>query len=1026
MKIERKMKICFCAIIALVLSCFAFLFMGETNENINAFAAETAYEEIYVGDVVVAEEHTLSVGGASVKAEGFTVTYPSGGVYTGKSFAAEQAGWYEVTYFATVSGERVEETQSYLALRKPKDIIVSTNGATVSYGKYEVDSPYEIKNEIYGGIVNFQAGQSVTFTANIKTENLTKDYNVIDMIVIPSVFKETDFERLTVKITDADNPDNYVEIVINSSNTLDGDGQVSYIRAGANGQQIGGYEGSTFHTVNYGAQIEHSFRGLGHVGESRKDITVSEFSVSIAIDNAERRIYCGPKSNLDAEKVMVNDLDDVANYKGNPWGGFTSEEVTVQVTASNFSKSTGKLLIKSYGDYDFSKDIADEVAPSIVLDYDETAAQPVAVLNQSFPIIPFTAKDNLDKQLKTDVSVYYLAEDGKKINVDCDGESFFVKYMGNYEVVYTAEDLSGNKTQVTKEISVMDHVPEIFISLDEPEISAQAYQTVYIPQASQVSLFGGSGKLAVERTVYSPSKEVLDVKDSLLLTELGEYKVVYKVTDYLDSVQYGVITVSSMETDGPVFVEYPTFEKILFKGFTYELPQAFVIETVDGKIVSLPCNVYVNGELVDGSFTLSGEETEAEIKYVVDGETGSNEWSTVIPVVDTGDGRDKDEYFYIENGVEILYEKKYLQFSFANDGKVEFVKELYSNEFIAGLSYEGEWLNFSKMTITLVDAKDQNLSVSLHFYYDKGDNSWFIQQNGQKEKVEYTTSGGDLNFALSKDGSRIIDASGEAVATIVAYDNGEPFEGFSDALYFGLSFEGVYSESKINLRRLCNQSMGHERSSKEFAEDDTNPVITLDGEFVVYQKLGKKANIPTAYANDVLGQVVEFTVTIETNNGKLLAKGPASKPLDIVMNEAGRYLVTYYAEDSVGNSASLPYVMIVRDETAPSLTIKNTLKKEYTLGSNVAIPTCSAKDNDKNCYIQVMLILPNNEMRLLQYIENGKVTSMLNKDNELYNDSFKVDSNTFKVESKGKYVLRVLAYDEYYNYTVHEIEFMVK
>ncbi len=1026
MKVERKIKICFCAVVAVLLTLFSFLFMGKTQESVNAFAAETVYEEIYVGDVIEAEKYNLSVNGTSVKAEGLTVVYPSGGVYSGDSFIAEKAGRYEVTYYALVNNERVEETQSYLALRKPKDVIISEDGATVSFGKYEVESPYEIKNDIRGGIVSFQPGQSITFSTNIKTEKLTKDYNVVDMIVIPSEFKETDFERLTVKISDAENPDNYVEVVINSSNTLDGDGQVSYVRAGAKGQQIGGYEGATFHKLAYGAQIEHSFRALGHVGENRKDITVSEFSISVAIDNAERRVYCGPKSNLDSEKIMVNDLDDVANYKGNPWGGFTSEEVTVKVTASNFSKSIGKVLIKSYGDYDFSKDIVDDVAPTLVFDYDETAPEPVAVLGKDFPIIPFTAKDNFDKQLKTDVSVYYLADDGKRINVNSDGESFFVKYKGDYEIVYSAEDLSGNRAEERKLVSVIDHEPEIFISLDNPEVKAQVYQTVYIPQAFDVELFGGSGKLAIERTVYSPKKEVLEIKDSLLLTEIGEYKVVYKVTDYLNNVQYGVINISSMETAAPLFINYPTFEKILFTGFTYELPQAFVIETVDGKVVSLPCSVYVNDTLVEGSFTLDGEETEAEIRYVAEGETGSEEWTTVIPVANSKDGRYKNEYFYTEDGVEMFNEKKYLQLVFAQDSAVEFVKELYSSEFVAGLSYEGEWVNFSKMTIVLTDAKDASLSVSVHFYYDKGDDAWFIQMNGQKAKAEYVTSGGMLNFSLSKDCSKIIDASGEAVATITAYDNGEPFVGFSDALYFGVSFEGVQSQSKMNITRLCNQSMGYEKSKIENAEDDTNPVITLNGEFSIYQKIGQKANIPTAYAIDVLGQIVDFTITIEDSKGNVLVKAPATKPVDMVMNNAGTYLVTYYAEDTIGNNTTLPYVMIVRDETAPTITIKNNLKKEYSLGSNVAIPTCTAKDNGANCYMQVMLILPNNEMRLLQYVENGKVTSMLDKANELYNDSFKVDKNTFKLESKGKYVLRVLAYDEYYNYTAHEIEFMVK
>ena len=46
--------------------------------------------------------------------------------------------------------------------------------------------------------------------------------------------------------------------------------------------------------------------------------------------------------------------------------------------------------------------------------------------------------------------------------------------------------------------------------------------------------------------------------------------------------------------------------------------------------------------------------------------------------------------------------------------------------------------------------------------------------------------------------------------------------------------------------------------------------------------------------------------------------------------------------------------------------------------------------------------------------------------NNLYDSSFKADDNTFIAEKKGLYILRVVAYDEYYNYTVKEIEFWVK
>jgi hypothetical protein len=306
MKVMRKSKICRYGLITFVFFCLTVIGSVCLCGNRAVASAESTAQTIYVGDEINAAEYTLSYDGGSVKAEGFTVVYPSGGVYGGKAFMVEQAGNYAVTYYANVNGERIEETQIYMAVRTSKDIIYSTDGATIDYGKYEVESPYKMKKETYGALATFKAGSSIVFSTTIPTEKLTADYNIIDMIVMPSVFRETDFEKLTMYITDANDPTNFIEIVIVSSNVVDGNGQVTYVRAGANGQRCGGYEGSTFHTANYGTQVEHSFRGFGYAANvfqegadlraMEENQTISEQSLTIAIDHAERKVFCGPRA----------------------------------------------------------------------------------------------------------------------------------------------------------------------------------------------------------------------------------------------------------------------------------------------------------------------------------------------------------------------------------------------------------------------------------------------------------------------------------------------------------------------------------------------------------------------------------------------------------------------------------------------------------------------------------------------------------------------------------------------------------
>ena len=1007
----------------------AFLFLCLTPFALRrekAFAENAVYEMVYVGDVIEAEQHEITCDNGSVKAEGLTAVYPSGGVYGGDKITITQAGKYQVTYHATVDGQRVEETRYYMAARMPKDVIVAEEGMQVDYGKYEVESPYEMKNETYGAVVTFKEGQSITFNTKVKTAKLTKDYNLFELIVMPSVFKETDFERLTIRVTDAEDEANYVDVVVNTSNIIDGGGQVSYVQAGANGQLIGGYEGERFHSNSplYGTQVEHSFRALAHEGLYRQNHTISENFLTLAIDNKDKTVYCGPYSNEQKSNVEVNDLDNPVRYKANPWGGFTSEDVTVKITAEHFVKSDGKVLIKSFGDLDFSQAIQDTVAPQLFVDVDESKALPIAEVGKDFPIFPFIAKDALDAQLKTNVFVYYVDGRGQKLTVENDGRSFFAKYAGDYQIVYRAEDYSGNVTEKVLEIRAQETIPNIYVAIEEPFMEAAAYQTISIPTAAQMYAFGGCGDLKVERAVYDPNNQKVEAQETLQLAMLGEYKVVYTVRDYLDNVGYGVITVRSIPVEKPSFIVEPSLNSVLIKGFTYDLPIPFVIETINGQILQVPYKAYVNDKLVENSFVAQGESME--IRYVAEGESGVSEWEQTVSVVDTEYGKYKSKYFHTEGDVQILDEKTCVNLLFSEDCSAEFITPLCSQDFRLTLSCAVEKTNFNAMVITLTDAVNSNLSVSLRLFYSKEENSWFIQLNNSINRFLYATSKDILTFALTSDTKGIIDTSGGVLTTISAYDNGNAFEGFSETIYLGIFFEGVEEESSISITQICNQPMGYNKSSLDKALDEVKPIILLDEAFILRQKLGAQAKIPTAKAYDVLGQIQELSVSIETPSGQILGGGDAREALTFTLDKAGYYLVTYYAKDSNGNKTSLPYTIFVSDEIAPTLEVKNDLKKEYQVGSEIKIPSYTAKDNGENCYVQVTVILPNNEMRLLEYNENGKITSLLSKDNELYENAFKAGDDAFVALQKGRYVLRIVAYDEYYNTTVKEIEFLVK
>ena len=198
----------------------------KSEAKVAQAAAKPTSINAHIGDVLEAKDYTLSAGNG-VAAEGMKIVYPSGGIYGSDKFVMEQAGQYQVTYYATVDGERVEETINYLAIRRPQDMIIADTGMKVEYGKYDIESPYELTKETYGAKVYFKAGQQISFATNLKTADLVKGFNFLDMIVQPNVFGETDFERLTVRLTDCADENNYVEYIIDSSNLVDTGGMGS-------------------------------------------------------------------------------------------------------------------------------------------------------------------------------------------------------------------------------------------------------------------------------------------------------------------------------------------------------------------------------------------------------------------------------------------------------------------------------------------------------------------------------------------------------------------------------------------------------------------------------------------------------------------------------------------------------------------------------------------------------------------------------------------------------------------------------
>lgn len=430
----------------------------------------------------------------------------------------------------------------------------------------------------------------------------------------------------------------------------------------------------------------------------------------------------------------------------------------------------------------------------------------------------------------------------------------------------------------------------------------------------------------------------------------------------------------------------------LVKGDTYELS---VPETDSGAL-----NVTVNGEAYTGSFVAEG--SEAVITF---GEVGTY----TLPVIDTQGSADQAAYFYDPSGsISGAKNENDLTLSFSKDAETSFIKKLSSEDLGVYLSMDEATANYEKLNIKLTDGKDA--TVSLTFVLDVaaktvslGNVSAQLEDWGDSLKLRY------------KNGSAKLMLDDEELIACENDDRGNAFTGFSGGVYLTLGFEGVTGGSSLMVTRVGNQALGHKNSA---TPDLAEPVLALTSALYTTQYMGEEFNIPTYEIYDVLSQVTETSVKVEAPDGQ-----EYTEPFTI--SQYGKYKLTFIAKDSCGNTMKTVKMIFVNDDVAPELTVSAMEKTSYKLGDAISVPAYTVSDNLDTAIVDVILILPNYEIRVLTHDEAGEITYCLT-DTTMYNQSFCKDNSSFIAQQTGTYTIRYVAYDDQYNRSVQELTFTVE
>ncbi len=985
----------------------------------NAEQAQELPDKAYFGQTIEIPEKALTYNGQS-KTASAVVTAPNGGSFTGESFTVNEFGLYTVEYIATFDGGKtVSEKDTISAVRRNYDLFQTNAYAAVENGVYKY------KEEYKGVRASLRSGGELTFTKHVDISKLTKDDLFLEMIIEPSSIGDIDFSKFTITMTDLADRDNYIEITGVDSGLVNGGGKLTYVKAGTPNQTAGGYEGPKYNTLpQFGCPILHTFRGFEESVWEKNYTTYP--TLQLYYDNAEKAVYASYGSDYRTPgKTIVADLDDPTIYPSNPWAGFEGKEVEITISAGGHTSATANILLMNVAGYNLAnQEFVDTAAPAITVDYAGETDIPKAVVNSEYKVFNAEYYDDLDNEIFTDVSAYYLdVASNQRYDVAIVDGKIKTAIGGTYILCYTATDRSGNTAQEEVRISCIPKGNPIELDATDENSSVTVYEKVTIHGLDGLTAQGGSGKLHCSVSVYAPNGETVSlIKNAFIPTQVGEYKIVYTATDYLGASAKIERTVTVSAPTKPILIEKPTLPDVLIKGFTYALPICEAVENAASGLAFVSVKTYVNGAETENAFTANGENVT--IRYVASGATGNGEYEVTLPVVDGNNGKDQVAYFYGE-GVTATSNKEDISVAFAPNASFLFANALSSANFRLSFSVDTLTSDFESILIVLTDAKNENLSVTLRLALKNGKLVLYTphSENGFEigaRDADYSLNYNNASFVLK-------DITDATCGKILYDDAGDAFTGFSDLVYFSMQTVGGEKTNTISFTTLNNQSLGHRKNNYEKRVDEIAPEIYLESSYAVKQSIGATANVSAGKAYDVLGYITSFTVTVTAPDGSKVLDGvSAEQHYTFSLTQYGNYRVYYNASDSNGNPIEYMKLIRVVEKEKPVLKFSDQLQEKYKVGDVVNIPTYTVSDNSGGYSVDVMLIMPDNSMRMLLRNVNGTEKSNLTAESDVFDSAFKAGDRAFKALEEGKYVLRFFVYDENYNYVMTDMEFTVK
>ena len=1017
-KLLKKLAIAACSLTFVAAVGFGVSSVSNAPETADAAEIVLDSKTTWLEDRDYGSFFTVPMGDINgVRANTFTILAPSGKAYNSQTISLDETGKYVVTWYSLVNGKTVKAEKEFFVTKRT---IGLTDGATLT-----TSNPNAYPNPTAGSVhLTMTEGASFTYNKVVNLNDLggttTSLIKVFPNKGIENVMTATskDQYNLTedaaiyyIKLTDCYDASNYITIQMGWSES--GNYWTLY------GSAVGQKPHSLYRTSKGTLQIgDDRFTLAYSPSVAYRNVTMSQKGLEFFYDNATNRIYATayrwmtvsatrpaedgyPKETAYTKRLFA-DLSNELIYPGNTFKGFTTGEVYLSITAAKYGQTgEANLDIVNIGKDKLSLDMLnskekDTMAPAIQVTQDFKKFSKI-VVNEEVSVPKVIGLDSaVPGGIVADAKVYldYNKTTKKGTTVNVTNGKFTPMKKGNYTIVYTATDPSGNVSTQTVDLTCVDtYTTAVSLSLANNTYEVEAGLNWAVPACTINGIYTDSSDVKV----YADGKLLED--KVLFVEDVKNYKLEYVYETPFKN--YTVeCTVKALASDEVVFstIYLPQY---FIAGASYTLDAVMAQEFLTVKPAPYVAEVWMkagNGAYSKINFknvTIPTSASTVQFKYVA--ANGKYVESDVLQVVNVGFGGNlvKQEYFQADASMTKTASTESITYTMPSGTTMNYVNPLSVSKFNIDFLVK----NADRIKFTFVDFYDRTNTLTYELIHEvsEGTTNMEVLINGISVKNAADTTFLDKQTNVTSSGGLKI-TTGQLLTGPFAWEN--TFS--TDKAFFSITLTSDSGKTpSIEISRLFKTNFTNSTT------DDSTPMLTLAVDNGGYQVVGKKIGVSQLIVTDLYTPFLESNLTLEvmnpdydyvTSNDGVLLDGtcPVDREYEFTIASRGYYDVTFYYVEN-GRTTMDGFTCDVRDSVPPTIVVTGRTEGEILTAAyrvKVAVATYTVSDDvseAKDIKSCIFVMYPSG---LMKEVASGK---------------------TFDTTEKGLYYVVYFAYDEFGN-----------